>query len=187
MVTAAYTLAGNLHRNGKCATGETLCGQRRSQVMVRKAIHVLTLMAALLAPLVAVAAGPPAGVTVLPAVFRGNDIYLNVRLNNGAPVWMKFDIGAPGSSIAAAYIKGDARRAARMTMTLGAVTLPGIYFDLAKSPIGVAPDGGVLAGRLGRNWLGDRMIVVRHREHEVWLSAPIDTSGSPAPLAVAAR
>ena len=116
----------------------------------------------------------PASVTALPASFRGHDVFLKVRLNGGAPVWMKFDIGAAGSSLTSAYVHGDARRAARMSVTLGAVTLPGVFFDLSKSPAGLAPDGSIVAGRLGQDWLGNRMVEVRYRQHEVWMSAPID-------------
>lgn len=138
--------------------------------MVRKALWVLTMLTALVLPAMAVAAP----LTSLPASFRGSDVYLKVSLNGAAPVWMKFDIGAAESSLASAYVHGDARTAARMTVTLGSVTLPGIFFDLSNAAPGVAPDGTPIAGKLGQDWLGRRMVEVRYREHEVWLSAPID-------------
>ena len=128
------------------------------------------MLAALAAPAAAFAAPP----IPVPASFRGSDVYLKVSLNGAAPVWMKFDIGAADSSLASAYVHGDARAAARMTVTLGTVTMPGIFFDLSKAGMGVAPDGIPIVGKLGQAWLGRRMVEVRYREHQVWLSAPID-------------
>ena len=128
------------------------------------------MLTALAVPAMAFAAPP----IQVPASFRGSDVYLKVSLNGSAAVWMKFDIGAAESSLTSAYVHGDARTAARMTVTLGSVTLPGIFFDLSNAAPGVAPDGTPIAGKLGQDWLGRRMVEVRYREHEVWLSAPID-------------
>ena len=138
------------------------------------------MLAALAAPAVASAAPP----IQVPASFRGGDVYLKVRLNGAAPVWMRFDIGADESSLASAYVQGDARKAARMTVTLGTVTMPGIFFDLSKAALGVAPDGTPIVGRLGQAWLGRRMVEVRYREHQVWLSAPIDDVARAVTVAV---
>ena len=141
------------------------------------------MLAALAAPAMAFAAPP----IQVPASFRGGDVFLKVSLNGAAPVWMKFDIGAAESSLVSSYVHGDARAAARMTVTLGAVTLPGIFFDLSKAASGVAPDGTPIVGKLGQAWLGRRMVEVRYREHEVWLSAPIDEVAPPRAVTVAAR
>ena len=149
--------------------------------MAHRFLQVLTVVAALLAS----AAASAAPATLVPASFRGGEVYLKVRLNGAAPVWMRFDIGADDSSLASAYVQGDARKAARMTVALGSVTLPGIFFDLSKTAVSVAPDGLAVAGTLGQAWLGNRMMEVRYRQHEVWLSAPIDEA--PRPVNVAAR
>ena len=141
------------------------------------------MLTALAAPAMASAAPP----IQVPASFRGGDVYLKVSLNGAAPVWMKFDIGAADSSLVSAYVHGDARTAARMTVTLGAMTLPGVFFDLSNAAMGAAPDGTAIAGKLGQAWLGRRMVEVRYREHEVWLSAPIDDEAPPRPVTIAAR
>ena len=148
--------------------------------MLRNAVRALIVLAALAMP--ALAAEPPAAVRV-PAAFRGNDVYLRVRLDGGAPVWMRFDVGVSESSLAPAFAGGNSGSAARMTVRVGALTVPGVLFHLAKPPAGRAPDGGALAGRLGQDWLGTRMVELRYREHEVWMSEPV----VPDPTTVAAR
>ena len=96
---------------------------------------------------------------------------------------MRFDVGASGSSLAPTLAGGDSRRATRMTVQVGALTVPGVTFNFSKPPAGRAPDGSALAGRLGQDWLGTRMVELRYREHEVWMSEPV----VPAPTTVAAR
>lgn len=117
----------------------------------------------------------------VPAAFRGNDVFLKVSLNGAAPVWLKFDANANESALASGYLPGDsraaARMAARMTVKLGAVALPAVFFDIAKAP--ASPGGLAVAGRLGRDSFGDRMLIIRTREHQVWLSPPVDTGPSP--------
>ncbi len=124
----------------------------------------------------------------LPAGFQGNAVFLKVRLNGASPVWMLFDPNAPESSITAAQFDTDARSAARiaarMTVTAGAARQDGVFFDLVAAVPVTAPDGKPVAGRLGRNWLGDRALILVARRHEVLLAPPIDT-GAPPPIVAA--
>ncbi|HXC55380.1 MAG TPA: hypothetical protein VNU97_08805 [Rhizomicrobium sp.] len=147
--------------------------------MVRKPFHLLAVLAALA---LSGAGASAADLTRLPARFLGHDVYLQVRLNGAAPVWMKFDVGAAESSVSAATIAGDARHAARVSVQLGPVALPGVYFDVAATEPGLAPDGTPLAGRLGEDSLGDRILVIRYRDRTAWLSPPVSSA-----LTVAAR
>lgn len=104
--------------------------------------------------------------TRVPAVFQNGQVYLKVSLNNAAPVWMTFDMNAPASTLYAA-------RAAHATVRAGAVIEP-VTFQPAAATALCAPDGSTVAGRLGSDWLGDRVAEIRTREHEVWLSAPVE-------------
>jgi hypothetical protein len=99
-------------------------------------------------------------------MFQDGQVYLKVSLNNAAPVWMAFDISATGSTLYAAYT-------ARATVRAGAIA-ESVTFRPSAAAAPCTPDGSVVAGRLGSDWLGDRVAEVRTREHEVWLSGPID-------------
>ncbi len=136
-------------------------------------IRRLALAAAALVALGGTAAA--AQMARIPASFRGDDVYLQVSLNGGAPVWMKFDVGAATSVLA------GATRPAQLSVAAGPAALERVRFRPSAVPGGLAPDGTPLAGRLGEDCLGDRVLVIRKREHEVWLSPPIDTSAVPLP------
>ncbi len=111
------------------------------------------------------------GLQQVPAAFRGNDLFLKVSLNGAAPVWLIFDANAYASTL------GAGAHAGRMTVKLGAVALQPVAFDIAKAP--QSPRGLTVVGRLGRDSLGDRMLIIRTREHQVWLSPPVDTGPTP--------
>jgi hypothetical protein len=143
--------------------------------MIERAFRTIALAAVLLAPLGAHAA--PAQMTRIPALFQNGEVYLKVSVNNAAPVWMMFDLAAPGSTLYAAH-------AARVTVRAGAIAGP-VTFHPSTGSAPCAPDGSVVAGRLGSDWLGDRVAEIRPREREVWLSAPVDPSPAPAERAVA--
>ena len=118
----------------------------------------------------------PAGaaeLTRIPARVQGHDVYLQVRLDGGAPVWMKFDVGADHSSLAAA-----AQRPA--SISVGGVALAPVRFG-AAAPTAPGPDGAPLAGHLGEDSLGDRVLVIRYAARAVYLSPPIDTASVPLP------
>jgi hypothetical protein len=104
-------------------------------------------------------AAPPQLARV-PAAFRGDQVYLQVRLNGGAPVWMAFDFNAPASTLCA-----GARPVTRATVRAGTIAQV-VTFRRSVCAAGVA-------GRLGTDWLGDRVAEIRTREHEVWVSAPV--------------
>lgn len=140
--------------------------------MVDRAFRALVFAAALLAPVTVHAA--PMQMTRVPAVFQDGQVYLRVSLDNAAPVWMAFDINAPASTLCAA-------RASHAIVRVGAVAEP-VTFRPSSTPC--QPDGRPVAGRLGSDWLGDRVAEIRTREHEVWLSPPIDpVAGSDGRLA----
>jgi hypothetical protein len=139
--------------------------------MVERVFRALALAVALLAP--AVAAAAPAQMTRVPALFQGGQIYVRVSLDGAAPVWMAFDIDATGSTLYAAH-------APRAVVRAGSVAEP-VTFRPSAAAAPCAPDGSVVAGRLGSDWLGDRVAEIRTRAHEVWLSEPV----TPAPPALA--
>jgi hypothetical protein len=140
-------------------------------------------IALFLAPLIAVPASA-AELTRLPARVEGRDVYLQVRLDGGAPVWMKFDVGADRSSL-------TAPPAAPVHVSVGDVALTPVRFVTNAAAAAPGPDGAPLAGRLGEDSLGDRVLVIRYAKGEVYLSPPIDTSRVPLPAvehtAVASR
>jgi len=147
--------------------------------MIERAFCVFAIATALLVPVAAQAAptqiaahAAPAQMTRVPAQFRDGQVYLKVSLNNAAPVWMAFATDAPGSTLYAAH-------PARATVHAGAISET-VTFRSSAAAAPRAPDGSTVAGRLGSDWLGDRVAEVRAREHEVWLSAPID----PPPAAI---
>jgi hypothetical protein len=147
--------------------------------MVERVFRALALAVALLAPAVAVAA--PAQMTRVPALFHDGQIYLRVSLDAAAPVWMAFDIDATGSTLYAAH-------APRAMVRAGSVA-GAVVFHPSAATAPCAPDGSVVAGRLGSDWLGDRVAEIRTSTHEVWLSEPI-TPAAPAvarPLMTASR
>jgi hypothetical protein len=135
--------------------------------MVERAFRIFVFTAALLAPVAA-----QAQMTHVPAAFQNGQVYLKVSLNNAAPVWMAFDMNAPGSVLYAA-------RATHATVRTGTIAAP-VSFLASTVAAPCAPDGSIVAGRLGSDWLGDRVAEIRTREHEVWLSAPLDPP--PAPI-----
>ena len=126
-----------------------------------------------------------AELTRLPARVHGRDVYLQVRLDGGAPVWMQFDVGAAHSSLARP-------RPAPASITVGSVPLTPVRFVTnTAAPAAPGPGGAPLAGHLGEDSLGDRVLVVKYAKGEVWLSPPIDTASVPLPpiehAAVASR
>ncbi len=138
--------------------------------MIERAFRAFALVAALLAPVAAQAA--PTQMTRIPAQFQNGQVYLKVSLNNAAPVWMAFDLNSPGSTLYAAH-------PARATVRTGTIAEL-VTFRPSAADAPCAPDGSTVSGRLGSDWLGDRVAEVRTREHEVWLSAPVDPP--PAPI-----
>ena len=132
--------------------------------MVERVFRAIALAAAILAPVSLQAA--PAQMTRIPAMFQNGQVYLKVSVNNAAPVWMAFDVNAPGSTLYAAHASSATVRAGAVAET--------VTFRASGSAAPCAPDGGIVAGRLGSDWLGDRVAQVRTREHEVWLSAPVE-------------
>ena len=96
---------------------------------------------------------------------------------------MAFDINAPGSTLYAGH-------ATRATVRAGAgAVAEAVAFRPSSASAPCAPDGSVVAGRLGSDWLGDRAAEINAREHEVWLSAPIEPLPAPIerPLVTASR
>lgn len=138
--------------------------------MIGRALRAFAFAAALLAPAAAFAA--PVQLARVPAVFQNGQVYLKVSLNDAKPVWMAFDTNATSSVLYAAH-------AARLRVRAG-VVVEAVTFRPSASSAACAPDGTVVAGRLGSDWLGDRVAEIRTREHEVWLSAPIPPP--PAPI-----
>lgn len=131
--------------------------------MIERALRILAFAAALLAPVAVHAA--PSQMTRVPALFQNGQVYLKVSLNNAAPTWMAFDVNAPGSTLCAT-------RSARATVRAGTIAET-VTFRPSSAAASCATGDRVVAGRLGSDWLGDRVAEVRTREHEVWLSAPI--------------
>jgi hypothetical protein len=131
--------------------------------MVERVFRALALAVALLVP--AVAAAAPAQMSRVPALFQNGQIYLKVSLDGAAPVWMAFDIDATGSTLYAAH-------APRAVVRAGSVAEP-VTFRPSRAAAPCAPDGSTVAGRLGSDWLGDRVAEIRTRTHEVWLSEPV--------------
>lgn len=153
--------------------------------MLRRTVRALAVTAALLASGGIAAAAPQ--LTPVPSGFRGDDVYVQVRLNDGTPVWMKFDINSTESFVDPTIVGGDAAKAAHMRVNMGGVTLP-VYFDVAPKPVGVAPDGKPAAGTLGTDALGDRMVEIDTRARRVFLSPPVDTRvASAGPTRTASR
>jgi len=155
--------------------------------MFARTVRVLATLAILTAATAGAATAAPK-LEQIPAAFRGNDLFLKVSLNGAAPVWLKFDANANDSALTPGCLPGDsrsaARAAARMPVKLGAVALPAVFFDIAGAP--ASPHGLTVVGRLGRDSFGNRMLIVRPRQHQVWLSPPVDTGASPdAPLRTA--
>lgn len=134
--------------------------------MVIRVFRALALAVALLAP--AAAAAAPAQMTRVPARFHDGQIYLQVSLDGAAPVWMAFDIDATGSTLYAAH-------APRAVVRAGSIAEP-VTFHPSTAAAPCAPDGSTVAGRLGSDWLGDRVAEIRTRTHEVWLSEPVTPS-----------
>jgi len=141
--------------------------------MIERAFRTFA-FAALLAPVAAQAAP----MTRVPALFQNGQVYLKVSLGKAAPVWMAFDLNAPVSTLYAAH-------AMRATVQAGVIAQP-VTFRPSATRAPCAPDGSTIAGRLGSDWLGDRVAEIRTREHEVWLSAPIDPPPAPIERSVAA-
>jgi hypothetical protein len=141
--------------------------------------------------LAALVAGPAsaAELTRLPARVEGHDVYLQVRLNGGAPVWMKFDVGAGRSSLASAGMaaKNKPCGPAPLGVSLGDVALAPVRFVTNTVPAASGPDGAPLAGHLGEDSLGDRVLVIKYAKGEVYISPPIDTSRVPLPPLAHAR
>jgi hypothetical protein len=119
-----------------------------------------------------------AELTRLPARVEGHDVYLQVRLAGGAPVWMKFDVGAGRSTLAAPQ---SASLGALVGVSLGSVALAPVRFETKSASAAAGPDGAPLAGHLGEDSLGDRVLVIEYAKREVYISPPIDTSAVPLP------
>lgn len=132
------------------------------------------------------ASASPTGLMQLPARFWGGEVYLQVALNEHTPVWMKVDLRAEGSWLSPAVlrvIKGDgiakpdesARQPQTVTISaaLGPIAIGDVNFRLLSSSDRVGPDGEALAGTLGGSFLGDRILIIKYRERQVWISAPI--------------
>jgi hypothetical protein len=120
----------------------------------------------------AVSAGA-APLTRLPAEFRVDGIYLPVSINGGAPVPMKLCVGLDQTQLA-----GAGNTSVTAKLGVGRLAAQAIVVKVKALP-------SDLAGRLGEDVLGDRILVIRSREHAVYVTDPI-TPAVPAPM-VASR
>jgi|SRR5581483_3381858 len=147
--------------------------------MFRQMIGPVMAAVAMLAAIPAVSAEP----VQIPAKFEGNAVYLQVRLNDGAPVWMRFDVGASDSVLSPA---GGATlaKASVADVKLGPVDLQHVYFDRDQPVAATGPDGQAVAGRLGEDALGNRVLIVRYADKKVFLSEPVQTASVPFPKPV---
>lgn len=92
---------------------------------------------------------------------------------------MKLDLAAKGSTMAPSLVRslettaaGDAGATLRTDIGLGNITLPGVAFDSRRSTDWVGPDN-TSPGELGEDFLGDRILVIKTREQQVWISPPV--------------
>jgi hypothetical protein len=148
--------------------------------MYRQGLQCFAVAFALLAACVAADAAP-AALTQLPARFEGKNVFLQVSLNGGTPVWMKFEAGTSESSVSADYLKKiapGANNSPVLNVKIGPVALNGVQFALDRPTPAAGPGGSVLAGRLGEDSLGDRVLMIRYAKRQVFLSPPIDTAGA---------
>ena len=60
-----------------------------------------------------------------------------------------------------------------MSVALGPIVIGDVNFKLLNASDSVGPEGEALAGTLGGSFLGDRILIIKNREREVWISAPI--------------
>ncbi|MBV9541856.1 MAG: hypothetical protein JO167_11370 [Alphaproteobacteria bacterium] len=118
--------------------------------------------------------------TQIPARFSGNDVLLQVSLNGATPVWMKFDSSIPGSLLEASYAERTALHFPLVDVKLGPVTLEHVYFEPQ------AEDGAV-AGRIGADALGDRVMVIDYKAHKVFVTEPVHPDVPAAPMTLARR
>ena len=158
---------------------------------VARIVRTISVSAAILLLLAFPVSASPTSLMQLPAQFRGGEVYLQVVLNDQAPTWMKVDLGANGSSLSPAVLSAmkpggtamaektpRASQFTTMSVALGPIVIGDVSFKLLSSSDGAGPDGEALAGTLGGSFLGDRILIIKNREREVWISAPIPASGS---------
>ncbi|HEX4301234.1 MAG TPA: hypothetical protein VHZ78_00465 [Rhizomicrobium sp.] len=133
-----------------------------------------------LAALLGSAAQAAPALESLPAKFQDHAVFLKVSLNGASPVWMLLDPNTPDSSLVqnGSDPRRAARAAARMMVAAGTFRQSAVFFDLVSTMPVTAPDGTPVAGRLGRNWIGNRALILVARRQEVLLAPPIDTGTS---------
>jgi hypothetical protein len=143
--------------------------------MFARMLRLLALPA--LVSLAASAALASPALTRLPAEFRGSDIYLQVRVNDAAPLWMKLDVAESRSilSPSAAKALGLADPSQGVTLRAGAIAFSNVAFQTASTCTCAAP-----VSILGEDFLGDRVLMIKPALKEVWISEPVNP-GQPAP------
>jgi hypothetical protein len=153
---------------------------------IARIFHSISVSAVILLLLTFPASASPTSLMQLRAQFRGGEVYLQVALNDQVPVWMKVDLRANGSSLSPAVSRaikpGGIAMADKtpresqfttMSVALGPTVIGDLNFKLLNASDSVGPEGKAFAGTLGGSFLGDRILIIKYREREVWISAPI--------------
>ena len=158
---------------------------------VERIFRTISVSAAIVLLLAFPVSASPTSLMQLPAQFRGGVVYLQAALNDQTPVWMKVDLRANESSLSPTVMRaikpdGTAKadktpresQFATMSVALGPIAIGDVSFKLLNSSDSVGPDGEALAGTLGGSFVGDRILIIKYREREVWISAPISAGAA---------
>jgi hypothetical protein len=121
--------------------------------------------------------------TRLPAMFQGPDVFLQVAVNGGKPLWMKLNVGGSASSLspqATLALGLKANRASDVALQIGSVGFSNVALHTQVDDACAGPDGRPAAGVLGEDFLDGRPLWIDTRGRKVWLSQAPSPDDDPA-------